>query len=102
MPNTYANGAIQRDLPPFPSWDELVDATSKDAALARASLYRLARSRQTPASSREIADDLPEIAGLGQTAARVGRVVRRYPSFCETQASEFMAWQVGESSQHSL
>ena len=43
-------------LPPFPSWDDLVRDLSRDAALARACLYCLARSRNSPMAARELAD----------------------------------------------
>lgn len=90
-PHMQANGELQRQLPPFPSWDDLVATTSRDAALARACLYRLARSRRTPANVGQVVDDLPTL-GISQEAPRVGKVLRRYPCFAERTPQW---WQVG-------
>jgi predicted nucleic acid-binding protein len=90
-PNVQANDELQRELPPFPAWEDLVAETSRDAALARACLYRLARSRRTPATVGRIVEDLPTL-GIGQEAPRVGKVLRRYPCFAELAPKW---WQVG-------
>ncbi len=90
-PHVQANEELQHELPPFPGWDDLVAATSRDAALGRACLYRLARSRRTPATVSSIVDDLPTL-DIGQEAPRVGRVLRRYPCFSELRPQW---WQVG-------
>jgi hypothetical protein len=96
-PHFQANEQLQCALPPFPAWGDLVTSTSRDAALGRACLYRLARSRHTPATISSIVDDLPTLA-IGQEAPRVGRVLRRYPCFSELQSQW---WQVG-SPEHYL
>ncbi len=78
-------------LPPFPSWDDLVRDLSRDAALARACMYCLARSRNSPMAARELADELPAL-GISQTPQRVGKVLHRYECFFEPYHG---VWQLG-------
>jgi hypothetical protein len=90
-PSARAEANLRAQLPPFPAWGDLINATARDAALARACLYRLARSRTTPALASEIAEHLPELA-IGQTPPRIGTALRRFPAFFEVASRQ---WQVG-------
>jgi len=80
-------------LPPFPGWDGLVEQTTREAALARACCYRLARSRRTPMTARELGRELP-IPDIGRTPQHVGKVIRRYAAFFEPT---YRRWQLGSS-----
>jgi hypothetical protein len=91
QPQYEALERFRSALPPFPSWEDLVADLSRDAALARACLYRLARSRKSPIKARELADELPAL-GIGQAPQRVGKVLRRYECFFEPYRG---IWQLG-------
>ncbi len=52
QPHYEALERFRSALPPFPPWEDLVADLSRDAALARACLYRLARSRRVSTESR--------------------------------------------------
>jgi len=91
QPQYEALERFRSALPPFPSWEDLVADLSRDAALARACLYRLARSRKSPMKARELADELPAL-GIGQAPQRVGKVLRRYECFFEPYRG---IWQLG-------
>jgi hypothetical protein len=90
-PHRHAEQLLRIQLPPFPAWDELVGATTRDAALGRACLHGLTRSRTTPALASQIAKRLPELA-IGQTPARIGTALRCFPAFFEVTSRQ---WQVG-------
>jgi hypothetical protein len=92
-PHYEALERFRSALPPFPSWEDLVADLSRDAALARACLYRLARSRKSPMTARELADELPAL-GIGQAPQRVGKVLRRYECFFEPYRG---IWQLGSA-----
>jgi hypothetical protein len=94
-PHAQFDEELQRELPPFPPWEELVAATSRDTSLARACLYRLARSRRTPATVRELVADLPTL-GIGQDPQRVGKVLRKFPAFFEPHRPGPFWCQVGQ------
>jgi predicted nucleic acid-binding protein len=91
QPQYEALERFRSALPPFPSWDDLVAALPRDAALARACLYRLARSRRSPIHARDLADELPTL-GIGQAPQRVGKVLHRYECFDEPYRG---IWQLG-------
>lgn len=91
MPQLQASARVRSTLPPFPAWATLVDGTTKDAALMRACLYRLSRSRKAPMRAGELADELPSL-GIGQSASRIGKVLRAQPCFFQPYAG---LWQVG-------
>ncbi len=91
QPHHDATEHLRPQLPPFPNWGILVDATSRDAALGRACLFRLSRTRRLLPRASGLANQLPELA-IGQDRMRVGTVLRRYPAFFEPYA---MRWQVG-------
>lgn len=91
QPNSDAAEQVHARLPPFPQWEALVDETSRDAALGRACLFQLSRSRQTLARASDLAIELPHLT-IGQEAMRLGTALRRYPAFFEPYE---MRWQVG-------
>jgi predicted nucleic acid-binding protein len=91
QPYFEAMARVRGALPPFPPWDDLVDCTTRNAALTRACLYRLVRSRGTPLRASEIASELPFL-GIGQAAPSVGKVLRGDPYFFEPYKGR---WQVG-------
>jgi predicted nucleic acid-binding protein len=91
QPYYEAMARVRGALPPFPPWDDLVDGTTRNAALTRACLYRLVRSRGTPLRASEVASKLPFL-GIGQAAPSVGKVLRGDPCFFEPYKGR---WQVG-------
>jgi len=90
-PQYEALARFRSALPPFPLWGDLARDLSRDAALARACMYRLARSRQSPMAARVLADELPAL-GISQTPQRVGKVLHRYECFFEPYRG---IWQLG-------
>lgn len=91
LPHAERAGRLEAALPPFPAWGALTQSTGKDAALARACLYRLVRTRRTPARAGGLASQVPEI-GAGRNASRVGKILRRYRCFAQPRPGR---WQVG-------
>ena len=91
LPHLEKDMRVSTALPPFPEWDGLVDTASRDAALARACLYKLVRARPSPKNAAEIAKILPSL-NIGQKAPRIGKVLRRYAIFHEGKRGE---WQSG-------
>jgi hypothetical protein len=98
QPQYDALARFRSALPPFPSWDDLVEHLTRDGALARACLYRLSRSRSSPATAGKLAEELPELR-IGQAPQRIGKVLRRYDCFFEPYRG---LWQLGSPVQHII
>jgi hypothetical protein len=77
--------------PPIPSWEELTSTNPRDAVLMRACLHKLARSRKSPMSVRELAAELPTL-GIGQGEQRVRQTLRCNKCFFEPYKGK---WQIG-------
>jgi hypothetical protein len=79
--------------PNTPSWAELTRTNERYAVLARACLYRAARSRKSPISARQLASELPGL-GIGQGEKRVRQMLRDNESFSEPYKGR---WQLGHA-----
>lgn len=77
--------------PPTPSWEEITSTNPRDAVLMRACLHKLARSRKSPMSVRELAAELPTL-GIGQGEQRVRHTLRGNRCFFEPYKGK---WQIG-------
>lgn len=84
---------FNRMAPNTPSWAELTRTNERDAVLARACLFRAARSRQSPISARQLASELPGL-GIGQSEKRVRQMLRNSKSFFEPYKGR---WQLGRA-----
>jgi hypothetical protein len=84
---------FNRMAPNTPSWAELTRTNERDAVLARACLFRAARSRQSPISARQLASELPGL-GIGQSEKRVRQMLRNNKSFFEPYKGR---WQLGRA-----
>jgi hypothetical protein len=91
MPQHQATDRIRSMLPQLPEWNVLVQGAGRDAALKRACLYRLSRSRAAPLRAAELSIQLPML-GIGQEASRVGKMLRGTPCFFQPHPRR---WQVG-------
>jgi predicted nucleic acid-binding protein len=84
---------FRQAAPPSPPWANLAAASSRDAALLRACLYSLSRSRASDRSALELSRVLPDI-GTGRGEAKVRTALRASTLTSETWRGR---WQVGRS-----
>jgi predicted nucleic acid-binding protein len=92
MPQLQASQRVRSALSPFPNWSELVQGSTPDDALARACLYQLARSRNSPSRPGQLARELPSL-GISTAAARVGKMLHQRQCFYEPYRGK---WQIGQ------
>lgn len=79
--------------PPMPSWNALTGTNDRDAVLTRACIHKLARSRKSPMSVRELRVELPNL-GIGQGEQRVRQALRGNKCFFEPYRGR---WQLGSA-----
>jgi hypothetical protein len=70
-----------------------MNTDARDAVLMRACLHKLARSRKSPMTVRELAADLPTL-GIGQGEQRIRQTLRRNKCFFEPYKGR---WQLGSA-----
>jgi len=91
MPYHEALERFRRRAPVVPSWDMLCSTNDRRAILARACVYRLARSYSGALSADELARALPAL-GIGQGTQLVRETLRNHGCFHQPYAGR---WQVG-------